>query len=142
MLLVCYMTISVIVSTDPPVPVLQIQSPNSSSIAGYIFELTCSVVAIPDNLIADPVLMWSGPRVNTSGVHITREALNISLLFSPLYTSQRGVYYCTASLDVPEADVHIKSTQMIPINVQSKLPYIYLTIMESSLYSLQFLLRV
>ena len=107
-------------STDPPIPVLNIQSSNNSSIAGDTFKLTCSVMVVPDNLIADLVFMWSGPGVDTSSVQLTRETSNVSLVFSPLRTSHGGVYYCTASLDIPEVDVHKNSMEMMTINVQSK----------------------
>ena len=105
--------------TAPPIPVVVIVPTSSdSAVAGESLKLTCSATVVPDNLIIDPILTWSRPGVDQIGVEESIEtASNLSLTFSPLYTSHGGVYVCSARLTNPEAGVDVTG---IPCNVQSK----------------------
>ena len=108
--------------TAPPIPVVVIVASSDSAVAGESLKLTCSATVVPDNLIIDPILTWSRPGVDQIGVEESIEtASNLSLTFSPLYTSHGGVYVCSARLTNPEAGVDVTGIQMTTINVQSKL---------------------
>lgn len=101
-------------------PVASIQSSGDSFIAGDSLNLTCSVVVVPNNLINDPLITWTGPGVNTNTVQVSREASELSLVFSTLLSSHGGVYTCAALITIPEAGVSVNATQFIVMNVQSK----------------------
>ena len=78
-------------------------------------------MVVPHELINDPVLTWSGPGVDQTSAQLSREALNLSLSFSPLLTSQAGIYVCTARLAIPEAGINVMATQEITVYARSKL---------------------
>ena len=103
-----------------PEPTVSIATSSDSAIAGDPFVLTCLVTNLPNNLISDPVLSWSGAGVDQSSVQLLSEGLNLSLSFSPLQTSQGGVYTCTTTLSIPEAGISITETSMTTITVLSK----------------------
>ena len=98
---------------------VSISASSDLTTAGDLFNLTCSAVIL-NNLISNPILIWSGPGVNQINVQSSSEALNLTLSFSPLHTSHGGVYICRVRLLIPEAGVDVSETQTTIINVQSK----------------------
>ena len=90
------------------------------AIVGESLNLVCSAMIVPDSLVNDPILMWSGPGVDQNSVQLIREDRNLSLSFAPLYTSHGGVYVCTARLAIPEAGIDVTGTQVMTIYAQSK----------------------
>lgn len=96
-----------------PEPAVSIATSSDSAIAGDPFVLTCSVTNLPDDLIASPMLGWSGPGVDQSNVQVLSEGSNLSLSFSPLQTSQGGVYTCNTTLISPEAGINITETLIL-----------------------------
>ncbi len=96
-------------------------APSDPVFVGESLNLVCSALAVPNDLINDPVLTWSGPGVDQTTAQLSREDLNLSLSFSPLYTSQAGIYVCAARLAIPEAGVDVMATQEITVYAQSKL---------------------
>ncbi len=71
---------------------------SDSAVAGNIFTLTCSVMATPDNISSNTVLMWRGPGVDQSNVQVSSSSFAAVLTFNPLCTSHGGVYTCEARL--------------------------------------------
>ena len=104
-----------------PAPIIDIVASSDLTLVGEPLNIVCSAMIVPDDLISDPTLTWSGPGVDQNGAQLSREALNLSLSFSPLYTSHGGVYVCTARLAIPEAGVDVMATQEITVYAQSKL---------------------
>ena len=106
----------------PPAPTVNIAISSDLTYVGESLNLLCSAMVVPSGLINDPMLTWSGPPgVDRSSAQLSREALNLSLSFSPLYTSQGGVYVCTARIAIPEAGVDVMATQEITVYAQSRL---------------------
>ena len=105
----------------PPAPTVNIVASSDLTYVGESLNLVCSAMVVPSDLISDPILTWSGSGVDQSSTQLSREALSLSLSFSSLYTSQGGVYVCTARLAIPEAGVDVMATQEITVNTQSKL---------------------
>ena len=111
-------TTFVLVTTPPP-PVVTIVNSSSSASAGMSFNLTCSAVAMPDNLIGRPTLRWEGPGVGQEGVEEISEGDALILSLSALRTSHSGVYTCTARLMISEAQVDVSGSSMTVLTVQS-----------------------
>ena len=111
----------VLCSTVPPVPIINVVASSDLSYVGESFNLVCSAMIVPNDLITDPVLTWSGPGVYQNGAQLSTDVLNLSLSFSPLYTSHGGVYVCTARLSIPDTGVDVVATQEITVYAQSKL---------------------
>ena len=112
--------ITCLCSTVPPAPTVNIVASSDLTYVGESFNLVCSAMVVPNGLISDPELTWSGPGVDQNSVQLSREALNLSLSFYPLFTSHGGVYVCTARLVIPEAGVDVMVTQEITVYAQSK----------------------
>ena len=111
----------VCVSTAPSAPTINIETSRDSVAAGDSLNLTCSAMIIPNNLITDPILTWSGPGVYQNSIQLHSGVSTLSISFSPLRTSHGGVYVCDVSLSIPEAEVNVSATKLIAINVQSEL---------------------
>ena len=105
--------------TLPPPPVVTIVNSTSSAAAGMTFNLTCSAVAQPGNLIGRPSLMWEGPGVGQEGVQLINEGDTLILSFSSLRTSHSGVYRCVARLFISEAAVDVSGSSTTTVTVQS-----------------------
>lgn len=116
-----YLPASNVQHVVPPAPIVNIAASSDPMFVGESLKLVCSAMVVPHELINDPVLTWSGPGVDQTSIRLSREALNLSLSFSPLLTSQAGIYVCTARLVIPEAGINVMATQEITVYAQSKL---------------------
>ena len=93
--------------------------------AGEVYSLTCDV-SLSQNLRQSPVIEWVGPDGNTIDNTTLRDvSLNSSspsaimtLLFNPLRTSHRGMYWCRATLTDMDASIMIMNTSSVTVSVQ------------------------
>ena len=103
-------------------------SSSGTSTAGEVYSLTCDV-SLSQNLRQSPVIEWVGPDGNVIDNTTLRDvSLNSSfpsttmtLLFNPLRTSHRGMYWCRATLTDIDANLNITNTSAHSLIVQSKL---------------------
>ena len=90
---------------------------SGSPVAGSVYGLNCTATNVPGPLTSLLTMVWrraSGANETTMGVYIPYE-------FSPLRTSDGGVYTCQAEFDIPEADLTDPSSSMATtVNVQSE----------------------
>ena len=95
-----------------------------SSTAGKNYSLTCNV-SLSQNLRQSPVIEWVGPDGNVidnttlSNVSLTSSSpsTTMTLLFHPLRTSHRGMYWCRASLTDMDASIMIMNNSSATISV-------------------------
>ena len=97
----------------------------TSSTAGEVYSLTCDV-SLSQNLRQSPVIEWVGPGGNVIDNTAIRDvSLNSSspsttmtLLFNPLRTSHRGMYWCRATLTDTAANIRLMNNSTVEILVQ------------------------
>ena len=119
-MIIVLLILPILYTTVPPAPTVTVVASSNLTYVGESFNLVCSALVVPNGLISDLILMWSGPGVDQNSAQLSREASDLSLSFSPLYTSHGGVYVCTARLTIPEAGVDVMATQEITVYTQSK----------------------
>ena len=110
-----------------------------NSTAGEVFSLECVVMTVEG--VSPPYISitWTGPNGPIpSGDHIEIEKLTTAdsvavgrLVFSPLYTSDRGEYSCTGRISVDNVGVDVSNDSNIHLNVTSK-PLIFIPLIECS----------
>ena len=83
-----------------PAPVVSI-SLSGDSTAGQKYSLECSAIVV-EHLVVMPDLM-----IVTSNSPVISEENNSSVVytFSPLRTSDGGQYTCTATVNIPQAEI-------------------------------------
>ena len=97
---------------------------SSSSTAGKIYSLTCNV-SLSQNLRKSPVIAWVGPDGNVIDNATLRDvsltssspSTTMTLLFHPLRTSHRGMYWCRATLTDMDANIMIMNNSSATISV-------------------------
>ena len=108
-------------------PLVTVRSEGSST-AGESFTVECIVETVEGVRSKDISLQWMGPdgsepsgdnidigELTTDGIMTTGR-----LLFSPLYTSDRGQYTCTGRIRADSVEVDVSSSSSMIINVTSK----------------------
>ena len=119
--------ILVLVPDDPPV--IGIWSSGSSK-AGKVYSLTCDVSVSP-NLRQSPVIEWVGPDGNVIDNTTLRDvsltssspSTTMTLLFNPLRTSHRGMYWCRATLKDMDANIMIINNSSHTLIIQGKFSF-------------------
>ena len=99
----------------------------TSSTAGEVYSLTCDV-SLSQNLRQSPVIEWVGPDGNVIDNTTLRDvsltssspSTTMTLLFNPLRTSHRGMYWCRATLTDTAANIRIMNISSLPLIVQGK----------------------
>ena len=112
--------------TEPDPPVVNISSVESST-AGEVYSLTCDV-SLSQNLRQSPVIEWVGPdgnvidNITLRNVSLTSSSpsATMTLLFNPLRTSHRGMYWCRATLTDMDANIMVMNNSSHPLVVLSK----------------------
>lgn len=106
----------------PSIETVSITATSNFPTAGEFLNVTCLGTITPRNLITGPNLTWIGPGVDQNTVQMyDGNSDKLTLLFSPLYTSDGGVYICNITLSIPEAGVYVSEAETTSITVQSKL---------------------
>ena len=103
---------------------------SGSSTAGEVYSLTCDA-SLSQNLRQTPVIEWVGPDGNVIDNTTLRDvsltssspSTTMTLLFHPLRTSHRGMYWCRATLTDRVASIEIMNKSSFLVIVQSKLFY-------------------
>ena len=111
----------------PSLPSIFIDA-SGTSIAGETYSLTCTV-SLEQVLRQSPIIEWIGPdgRVIENGKIVdvslwsSSPSTTMTLLFSRLRTSHRGIYWCRASVRDTAASINIMNNSSAAIIVQSKL---------------------
>ena len=105
-------------------------SVEGSNIAGENYTIYC-VVRVPNVLSELPDITWTNPngleiqdQVNNTviGSQITITSM---VTFTPLLTSQSGVYRCQVSLQSPSLSQSLNISSMVTVSVQSKKWYLH-----------------
>ena len=113
---------------DPPVIEIRL---SGSSTAGEVYSLTCDV-SLSQNFRQSPVIEWVGPDGNVidntttlTDMSLTNSSpsTTLTLLFNPLRTSHRGMYWCRAILTDTAANIRIMNNSSVLVIVQGKLVY-------------------
>ena len=107
----------------PYPPGIKIWSSGNST-AGEVYSLTCDV-SLSQNLRQSPVIEWVGPDGNVidnttlRDVSLTSSSpfTTMTLLFNPLRTSHRGMYWCKATLSDMDASIMIMNNSSATISV-------------------------
>ena len=89
---------------------------SGSSTAGEEYSLDCSA-SVVDGLVVLPDLVIVGPNSNMSSMNTS----SLIYMFTPLITSDGGEYTCTATVNIPEAeitDLQYSTTQTITVTSQ------------------------
>lgn len=86
---------------DLPLPLVNITT-TGDSIAGESYSLQCSV-SVVDYLVVQPDLKLVAANGSTVASQMNTTVLTHS--FSPLITSDRGEYTCTATLTIPNTGI-------------------------------------
>ena len=110
----------------PNASVVEIWSSGSST-AGEVYILTCDV-SLSQNLRQSPVIEWVGPDGNGMDNTTLRDvsltssspSTTMTLLFNPLRTSHRGVYWCRATLTDTAAKIELVNKSSSIVIVQGK----------------------
>ena len=103
---------------------------SGNSTAGEVYSLTCDV-SLSQNLRQSPVIEWVGPDGNAiynttlRDVSLTSSSpsTTMTLLFNPLRTSYRGVYWCRATLSVTAANIRLMNNASVMLIVQGVFVY-------------------
>ena len=103
---------------------------SGNSTAGEVYSLTCDV-SLSQNLTRSPVIEWVGPDGNLIDNTTLRDvsltsyfpSTTMTLLFNPLRTSHRGVYWCRATLTDMDANIMIMNNSSHTLIVQGKLSF-------------------
>ena len=115
-------------STVPTPPSVSIDA-SETSIAGETYSLTCTV-SLEQELRQSPVIEWIGPdgRVFQNGTLVdvslsssSSTTMTLTLLFSPLHTSHRGILWCRATVTDTAATIDITNSSSTNNTVQSTL---------------------
>ena len=110
----------------PSLPSVTIEA-SGTSIAGETYSLTCTV-SLEQELRQSPVIEWIGPdgSVIENGTIVdmslssSSPSTTMSLLFTRLRTSHKGIYWCRASVNDIDAGINIMNNSSAAIIVQSK----------------------
>ena len=97
------------------------------SIAGDTHSLTCDVT-LPHNPRVKPVIEWmlpNGTRIENGtleGVSVfsSSPSTTLTLIFAPLHSSHRGIYWCRASVMDYDANHSLSANSSYNLNVQSE----------------------
>ena len=100
---------------------------SGNSTAGEVYSLTCDV-SLSQNLRQSPVIEWVGPDGNIkdnttlTDVSLTSSSpsTTMTLLFNPLRTSLRGMYWCRATLTDMDANIRLMNNASVMVIVQGK----------------------
>ena len=95
--------------------------------AGKVYSLTCEV-SLNQTLRQSLVIEWVGPDGNVIDDTTRRDvsltssspSTTMTLLFYPLQTSHRGMYWCRATLTDITANVRLMSNSSVVVIVNSK----------------------
>ena len=100
-----------------------------SSIAGEIFSMICTVETVEGVRSNDISIIWTGPdetiisgddRIMIIGPNTDDIVTTGILMFSLLYTSDRGQYTCTGRISATSVGVDVSDDSSVDINVTSK----------------------
>ena len=100
-----------------------------SSIAGEIFSMICTVETVEGVRSEDTSIMWTGSdetiisgedRIMIIGPNTEGNVTTGILMFSPLYTSDRGQYTCTGRISATNVGVDVSNDSSVNITVTSK----------------------
>ena len=96
--------------------------PTGNSTAGEVYSLTCDV-SLSQNLRQSPVIEWVGPDGNVIDNTTLKDvslassspSTTMTLLFNPLRTSHRGIFWCRATLTDIAANIRLmnKSSNIV-----------------------------
>ena len=103
---------------------------SGNSTAGEVYSLTCDV-SLSQNLRQSPVIEWVGPDGNAiyntklRDVSLTSSSpsTTMTLLFNPLRTSHRGVYWCRATLSDTAANIRLMNNASVMLIVRGVFVY-------------------
>ena len=109
----------------PSAPSIHISTAGSNT-AGEVYSLTCDV-SLSQNFRQSPVIEWVGPDGNVIDNTTLRDvsltssspSTTMTLLFNPLRTSHRGVYWCRATL-TDMGNYSIMSNLSVTISIEGK----------------------
>ena len=108
-------------------PLVSVMS-NDIAIAGWTFSLVCTVETVEGVRSEDVSIAWrmtNGSEVSGENIeigdHTTEGAVTRSrLIFSPLYTSERGEYTCSGGVSADSVGLDVSNTSTMKIDVMSK----------------------
>ena len=106
------MILLIVYSPDLPAPIVNI-SFSGNSTAGEEYSLNCTA-SVVDDLVVLPDLVIVGPNSTVSSSNNTSSLI---YMFTPLKTSDGGVYNCTATVNIPEAGIAIQNSTTENITV-------------------------
>ena len=103
---------------------------SGNSTAGEVYSLTCDV-SLSQNLRQSPVIEWVGPDGNAiynttlRDVSLTSSSpsTTLTLLFNPLRTSHRGIYWCRATLSDAAANIRLMNNASVMVIVRGVFVY-------------------
>ena len=98
---------------------------SGNSTAGEVYSLTCDA-SLSQNLRQSPIIEWVGPDGNVIDNTTLRDvsltssspSTTMTLLFNPLRTSNRGMYWCRATLIDVDANIMIMNNASATVSVQ------------------------
>ena len=80
------------------------------------------MAALPDEIVIEPILVWSGPGVDQSNVQLSSNNSSLTLTFDPLLTSHGGVYTCEAMFAISQVGISdMTSSSTLNVIAQSEL---------------------
>ena len=111
----------------PDKPLIITKASGDIFTAGEVYSLTCEV-SLNQTLRQSPVIEWVGPDGNviddTTRIDVSltssSPSTTMTLLFYPLQTSHRGMYWCRATLTDITANVRLMSNSSVVVIVNSK----------------------
>ena len=92
---------------------------SGNSTAGEVYSLTCDI-SLSQNLRQSPVIEWVGPDGNIKDHTSSSPSTTMTLLFNPLRTSLRGMYWCRATLTDMDANIRLMNNASVMVIVQGK----------------------
>ena len=105
-----------------PLPIVSIVS-EGSSLAGENFTITCTstvVAGLSDSVVV--ATSWTdseGNLLQPDANLISNSNTSLALMFSPLFTSHGGQYFCTVTTSIAELSIQQMSSVPLDITVQS-----------------------
>ena len=107
-------------------PVIEIWSSGIFT-AGEVYSLICDV-SLSHNLTGSPVIEWVGSDGNVidnttlRNVSLTSSSpsTTMTLLFNPLRTSHRDMYWCRATLTDTTANISLMNNALITLVIQGE----------------------
>ena len=103
-----------LIHSDLPAPNVSITFSGSST-AGLSHSISCTATVVP-GLVALPTMMIVFPN---STVVLAHNTISVDYTFSPLRTSDGGHYTCTATINIPQAEINLTASKSGTINVSS-----------------------